>query len=365
MKVATRKIKIGLLLLFLGFAAFAVSIPATQHTVTAAVKNGFVTSGGKTYYYKNGVKQKGWLTLNGKKYYFNTSSGVQVQGWITLNKNRYYFTKHSNPSKRTMAVGWRKDASGKRRYFLSTGAQVRGKFLKISGKLYYFASNGIMQTGWIKIGSNKYYANSTGAIYTNKLAHDSKRDIYRYFDKNGKMIRGWYTFAKGERYFQNGGSKDGVMARGKLKISGKYYYFRTDYGYKQTGWVTDANGNQYYCDASNNGAMVVSTTKTINGIEYVFDSAGIAKQKNSVEAKKSTGTKTIRNYLLGCMLPVGQALYVWGGGWNDSNRKGVSPKWKQWYDSQTSSYNYNNYRDLSTANRAKGLDCSGFVGWAA
>lgn len=30
-----------------------------------------------------------------------------------------------------------------------------------------------------------------------------------------------------------------------------------------------------------------------------------------------------------------------------------------------SSYNYNNYRDLSTANRAKGLDCSGFVGWAA
>ena len=56
---------------------------------------------------------------------------------------------------------------------------------------------------------------------------------------------------------------------------------------------------------------------------------------------------------------------MWGGGWNDANRKGVSPTWKQWYDSQTSSYNYNNYRDLSTANRAKGLDCSGFVGWAA
>ena len=35
------------------------------------------------------------------------------------------------------------------------------------------------------------------------------------------------------------------------------------------------------------------------------------------------------------------------------------------YNSQSSSYDYNNYRDLSTANRAKGFDCSGFVGWAA
>ena len=65
------------------------------------------------------------------------------------------------------------------------------------------------------------------------------------------------------------------------------------------------------------------------------------------------------------MKPVGQALYIWGGGWYDSTRIGVSPTWQSFYLSQTSSYNYNNYRDLSTANRAKGLDCSGFVGWAA
>lgn len=37
----------------------------------------------------------------------------------------------------------------------------------------------------------------------------------------------------------------------------------------------------------------------------------------------------------------------------------------KFYNSQSSSYDYNNYRDLSTANRAKGFDCSGFVGWAA
>ena len=80
---------------------------------------------------------------------------------------------------------------------------------------------------------------------------------------------------------------------------------------------------------------------------------------------KPTGTRTIKNYLAGALQPVGQALYVWGGGWTDATRKGVSPLWKQWYDSQDSDYDYHNWNDLSAANRAKGLDCSGFVGWAA
>ena len=43
----------------------------------------------------------------------------------------------------------------------------------------------------------------------------------------------------------------------------------------------------------------------------------------------------------------------------------MKSNWQKFYLSQSSSYNYNNYRDLSTTNRAKGLDCSGFVGWAA
>lgn len=39
-----------------------------------------------------------------------------------------------------------------------------------------------------------------------------------------------------------------------------------------------------------------------------------------------------------------------------------------WYNkwlSNPSGYDYNNYRDLSVSNRAKGFDCSGFVGWSA
>lgn len=50
--------------------------------------------------------------------------------------------------------------------------------------------------------------------------------------------------------------------------------------------------------------------------------------------------------------------------WSDATRKGISPKWKQWYDSNSSSYNYRYYMDLSEATEQKGLDCSGFVGWS-
>ena len=44
----------------------------TASEAKAAVKTGFQTISGKTYYIKkDGTKQKGWLTLDGKKYYFD------------------------------------------------------------------------------------------------------------------------------------------------------------------------------------------------------------------------------------------------------------------------------------------------------
>ena len=135
------------------------------------------------------------------------------------------------------------------------------------------------------------------------------------------------------------------------------------------------SGNKYYFDTATY-IMVTGRTITVSGIEYTFNSSGVLTNtydpttgsdafKNDPKPIAQTSAKTIKNHLAGAMKPVGQALYVWGGGWTDSTRKGVSPTWQKWYTSQNSSYNYNNYRDLTTANRIKGLDCSGFVGWTA
>lgn len=77
------------------------------------------------------------------------------------------------------------------------------------------------------------------------------------------------------------------------------------------------------------------------------------------------GGKTVKNYLLNAMQPVGTVLYVWGGGWNNATTIGVPSAMINWYNSQSSDYDYHNWNDLSVANRAKGFDCSGFVGWCA
>lgn len=67
------------------------------------------------------------------------------------------------------------------------------------------------------------------------------------------------------------------------------------------------------------------------------------------------------------MQPVGNTMYIWGGGWDEgdktsgagSTRIGVSPTWKAFAEKQDATYNYEEYR----YERELGLDCSGYVGW--
>lgn len=370
-----------MLLAFLVITGAALQLTAKE--VQAAT--GFVTKSGKTYYYdSNGKKHKGWLVLNGKKYYFNTSTGVMQKGWMTdSRKNKYYFhpttgvmytgwvtapnkkKRYFNPSTGIMKVGWATNSNGDKRYFASgTGYMATGWLKNTKGQLRYFnTSNGIMAKGLTTISKRKYmFDTSTGIMKTGWYTTSDKKK--QFFYSNGVMATGWVTAAnKNKRYFD---PTTGIMATGMYKVSGKQYYFNTSSGVMATGWVT-YNNQKYYFDTST-GVMVTGTLK-LNGTTYTFSSTGVLEgfsvMTDGSSLTAQTSTKTIKNYLAGAFQPLGQVLYVWGGGWNDSTRKGLSPTWKTWYDSQDSSYNYRNYNDLSTTNRAKGLDCSGFVGWSA
>ncbi len=46
-----------------------------------------------------------------------------------------------------------------------------------------------------------------------------------------------------------------------------------------TGWL-NLNGKYYYLNPSNSGRMVASTTMTIDGISYTFDSSGAYQSNN-------------------------------------------------------------------------------------
>ncbi len=378
--------KAGIWGILLGIMLFAVgfTLQATTVETQAAAITGFRTINGKTYYYKNGKKVKGWLTLGNNKYFLNTKTGVLYKGWQKSSKGpkRYFDSKTGVMSKGLKKVG------GNYYYFKpSTGYTVSG-FVRFSktvvryfspgtytmatgwmknskGQKWYFRpSDGVMYRGLKKIGSYYYYFDgSTGATKSGFLT--AANGNVRYFrGKTYIMATGWLKNSKGGRYYF--AKNTGVMYKGFKSVDGKKYYFNPKTGLVSTGWIS-VDGKKYYIDPST--TTITTGKKLIDGTYYVFDSNGVLtdsyKESSNSGPTTPTSARTIKNYLAGALQPVGQALYVWGGGWNDSNRKGVSPTWISWYNSQNSNYDYNNYRDLSDANRAKGLDCSGFVGWAS
>ncbi|MBQ4087388.1 MAG: copper amine oxidase N-terminal domain-containing protein [Clostridia bacterium] len=78
-------------------------------------------------------------------------------------------------------------------------------------------------------------------------------------------------------------------------------------------------------------------------------------------------TPTVKNMLANAFLPVGKAVYVYGGAWNEEDTAagveamtyGISSRWAEFYNAQSSAYNYQNTRYQIH----DGLDCTGYVGW--
>ena len=262
-----------------------------------------------------------------------------------------------------MATGWLADSNGSKRYFdKNTGVMRTGWIQFAKGRRYLDPVTGIMQTGWLKLDDNRYYLQKNGFAVTGFRTSNGK--VRYFYGTTGAMARGWLTNSKGEkRYFfsSSKASEDGVMATKFQTIGDSTYYFYSGSGKMATGWVENTKkGLKYYFDPKT-GAMAVGTV-TIDGAKHMFEDDGvyIGPYSNGTPDAPSNQKKTIKNYLLGALQPVGRVLYVWGGAWGDSTRKGISQTWVDFYNSQSSSYSFSN-----TSDRSKGMDCSGFVGWAA
>jgi glucan-binding YG repeat protein len=285
------------------------------------------------------VQVSGWVTdIDGSKYYMDPDTGLMWQNqFLTEGKKTYYFG--------------------------ADGAMYHKGLTTISGSKYYFFSNGVMKKGWLTYsnGKKRYFDPETGVIVRGWLTLSGKK--YYLDAKSGIMYQSSFVEYNGKTYYLG---EDGVQYRsGLTKISGKSYYFASNGAMKVSSWLTCSNGKKRYFGSD--GVMVTGVVE-IDDKKYEFDTNGyLIGEVTGPQITTATSERTLKNYLIGALQPVGKALYVWGGGWNDSTRKGISQTWVSWYNSQSSSYNYkdNNLNDLSSANRAKGLDCSGFVGWAA
>lgn len=332
-----------------------------------AAQNGWVQKGTDWYYYKNGQMLTGWISSNGYKYYLDPADGKMATGFVTGRANTYYFNSGAEKPLGAMKTGWMKK-DGDWYYFNAKGVMQNKGVIQVGNYKYYMQKNGKMLKGWKTGPVNKYYylpakdskGRPEGSLLTSDWLEDNGE--WYYFSGSGKMCKGVIDVGEYTYYMQS----DGTMLTGWKKGPKNKYYYRTatdadgPKGSLVKGWKT-IDGEKYYFSV--NGIMATGE-RTMNGIRYIFDENGVLKETISNNGNAAvSSTRTIKSLLQNALLPIGQTLYVWGGGWNDGTRKGVSPTWKKWYDSQSGSYDYNNYRDLSTSTRAKGLDCSGYVGW--
>lgn len=148
------------------------SVNKTVHSNSFEVtwKNkGWVTEGGKTYYYDdNENKVTGWKEIgfvySGHRYYewfYFDSDGVMQTGWVKSSGSWYYLGSNG-----AMRTGWQQiDGEW---YYLGGNGAMRTNWQQIGGIWYYLGSNGVMRTGWQQIGGVYYYFKSSGAMAANE-----------------------------------------------------------------------------------------------------------------------------------------------------------------------------------------------------
>ena len=167
------------------------------------VKNGFVTEGGKIYYYVDGVVCKdGLILVDGNYYYARTSSGEIVCGrdyWITytnglMAQGSYTFDAEGKMVNAPAAPEQPENPENPDTPDTPDVPEVKNGFVTEGGKIYYYVDGVVCKDGLIQVDGNYYYARtSNGEIvagrdywitYTNGLL---KEGSYT-FDETGKIV---------------------------------------------------------------------------------------------------------------------------------------------------------------------------------
>ena len=197
--------------------------------------------GSKYYYYEDGTMATGLTEIDGKKYYFKENGHMLYQNKVTVNGETYYFGKD--------------------------GASVTNMLVTQYHKTYHFGADGLMNTGFVNLEDGTYFFNETTGVMAVDKYIEKDGNKY-YFDKDGKMYRGFLDRWKHTLYFD----QDGHVYHGFIMIDGNGYFFGDNDNMYRNKWFT-VDGKKHY--AKSDGKMAVSETLTIYFHKYTFDENGI------------------------------------------------------------------------------------------
>lgn len=160
--------------------------------------------GGERYGFgANGYMQTGWIKRGTNWYYAEPSGAFAKNKWL-LSGGIWYYLKADGK----MAVsektpdGYQVDAEGRYVptqgdrwvknavgwwYCYADGSWPSNRFVTIEGKVYYFNTEGYLQSGWIKVGEDWYYTETDGSVMFSKWI--PYKGTWYYLMPDGKMMK--------------------------------------------------------------------------------------------------------------------------------------------------------------------------------
>ena len=231
-----------------------------------------------------------------------------AQGWAQENNSWVYYDSDGELT----TDSWRK--SGDHWFYLDEDGQiVTSSLVESDGNYYYVNSEGAMVANewrsidsdyeeedapdvyWYYFGSNgkAYKAPSSGKTTFKSIKIASGESKNYAFDDEGRMLFGWVTEestrlseddAWREGIYYCGDSSDGAQTNGAWKLIEAEDDNNTQDNFDGTYWF-------YF---GTNGKKLKDTTKTINGLKYLFDENGAA-QSEWQETTASTSTAKYYN----------------------------------------------------------------------
>ncbi len=234
------------------------------YTFVAKTLNGWVKSGNRWTYYKNGAMvMNQWIKDGGKWYYLDANGIMAADTFAKDSQGLVYLEKSGVMS---TASGWVK--CGGKWYYLNSGYAAVSKWVKDSKGWVYLGSDGVMVTNdWAKDGAYWCWLGADGYMAKNAWVKDGGK--WYYLDGNGHMVtNAWKKDSKGWVYV---GSDGAMKTNAWVKDSVGWCYVGAD-GYAVTNcWKKDSVG---WCYLNSNGSMTKNAWVKDNGKWYFLDANG-------------------------------------------------------------------------------------------